>query len=162
MIKIRILSKRKVKITKIKPYMILFTCHSHNYLLHLSEGDLGECYYELYKRELNNNGNYKLTHIKSVFADNDLISDFIMSKSNKYHHNGMTYKEINIEHFINKLVKYGFAESFVEKEPLDNKKKEILKSYCGCTKIKNKLKEVIDEIGISETLKLISEIVGEM
>lgn len=161
MVKIRILSKRKVKITKIKPHMILFTCHGHNYLLHLSDGDLGESYYELYKRELNNNGNYKLTYIKSVFADNDLISDFIMSKSNKYYHNGMTYKEINIEHFIDQLVKYGFAV-FYTLEPVDEETKEILKSCCSCTKIKNKLKEVIDEIGISETLKLLSEIVGEM
>lgn len=110
-----------VKITKVKPWAIYFKIKDEHYLLHEhSEG--GETSIQLYHRELNEFGNWKLDCLVGDFIGQSLLS--MIKTISKRGNAVIVYSQIDIKFFVFKLSMKGFITSCLDKE-VKKTKKEI-------------------------------------
>ena len=93
-----------LKITRIKPWAILFDYDNKHYFLHGKNEEYDE-YQELYERSLDKNGNYTLKFIKGRLGAENIKSVYIKNLYGK----SMVYSQIDKEFFVKQLVRYGFA-----------------------------------------------------
>lgn len=118
-----------LKITRVRPWSILFNYGDKHYLIHGSY-EMGEgSWQELYERELDANGKYNLLRLKTVNGDDNVKQDYIKRQRG----NTIVYRNIDKEYFAYKLTKRGFAtgnmESKVKEEQkhIDRVEKQIKK-----------------------------------
>ena len=95
-----------LQITKVKPWAIYFDYDNIHYLLH-GKADGYESIQELYKRQLDKNGNYDLIFIKSRYGEDYFASNYIKSIDQKT----IVYNQIDKEHFREQLIRSGFVEN---------------------------------------------------
>lgn len=100
---------KNLRITKIKPWSIHFTCSGERFLLHGSS-DGGESVVTLHKVELSEFGNYKLSSVCSVYA----MTDNVVQTYLKDFKRGKTHSQLNISSFIESMIKEGLDVSFVK------------------------------------------------
>lgn len=123
----------KIKIIKIKPWMIKFSVDDNKYMIHEND-DFYEPSYSLYKFESDKNGRYKLTYLAGQ-------SGHIHGYDSRTKH-GEPYKNIDIIQFIAQLCYDGFAQYVgVDKE------------YAECVLAIYKLKQIDKELFILKERK---------
>lgn len=127
-----------LKITRVRPWAILFDYGNEHYLIHGSY-EFGESsWQEFYKRKLDKNGKYNLTHLKNCpHADEYVSNDYIKRQRG----NTIVYKNIDKEYFAYKLTKRGFATGIME-----NKVKEEQKHITKVEKQIKKHEEIIRQL----------------
>lgn len=111
------------KITRVRDWSICFDYDHKHYLLHGSS-EAGEgSWQDLYERELDSHGKYKLTFITSKnYASEYVANDYIKKQRGKT----IVYSLIDKEYFAYKLTKRGFATGIFEDE-VTKQNEEILK-----------------------------------
>lgn len=131
-----------LEITKVKDWAINFDYDGKHYLLHGSS-ELGEgSWQELYERILNQNGHYKLNHIKNkLYADEYVVNDYIKRQKGKT----IVYRNIDKEYFVYKLTKRGFATGIME-ERVNEEEKHIAKIEKQIKNYEEKIRELRQEI----------------
>lgn len=131
-----------LKITRVRPWAILFDYGDEHYLIHGSY-EFGESsWQELYKRELDKNGKYNLTHLKNCpYADDNVSYDYIKSQRG----NTIVYKNIDKENFAYKLTKRGFATGIMENKVIEEQK-HINKVEKQIKKYEEKIRQLRNEI----------------
>ena len=139
---INIIDLSLLKITKVRPWSILFDYDNEHYLIHGSS-EFGEgSWQEFYKRELNEHGKYNLTHLKNhAYADEHVSYDYI--KRQRGH--TIVYKNIDKEYFAYKLTKRGFATGIMEKK-VKEEQKHIAKVEKQIKKYQEKIWQLKNEI----------------
>ena len=102
-----------LKITKVKPWSICFDYDGTHYLIH-GQSECGEgSWQKLYIRELDKNGKYNLTFLKTCGnADEYVARDYIKRQRGKT----IVYRNIDRDFFAYKLTKRGFATGNMERE----------------------------------------------
>ena len=95
-----------LEITKVKSWAIYFDYDNKHYLLH-GKADGYESIQELYERHLDENVNYDLIFIKSIYGRDYLASDYIKSINQKT----IVYNQIDKEYFRKQLIRSGFVEN---------------------------------------------------
>ena len=130
-----------LKITRVKPWSILFDYNDKHYLIHGSY-EMGEgSWQELYERELDANGKYNLIHLKTVNGDDDVKYYYIKSQRG----NTIVYKNIDKENFVYKLTKRGFATGIMENK-VKEEQKHIEKVEKQIKKYREKIWQLENEI----------------
>lgn len=133
-----------LKVKRVRDWSICFDYDDKHYLLH-GTSETGEgSWQELYERELDKNGKYKLTFISNKYGDDYVAYDYIKRQNGKT----IVYSLIDKEFFSYKLTKRGFATGIFENEVL--KQKEVilnlqteLKAYEDkCIKLRSKINEL--------------------
>ena len=105
-----------IKITKVKPWAIYFNYKTRKFLLHESS-DCYEYSTTLYER-IYKNGRYKLFVIKSYYGHIFTLNYY----SNK---KGRTYKQINKENFVYKLVYHDMIKNSKIERKIESLKRKI-------------------------------------
>lgn len=130
-----------LKITRVRDWSICFDYGDKHYLLHgSSEVGEGSCQ-ELYERELNENGKYKLTFISNKYGDDHVAYDYIKRQSGKT----IVYSLIDKNFFVYKLTKREFATGIFENEVL-KQKEEILNLQAELKVYEDKCRELRSKI----------------
>ena len=130
-----------LKITRVRPWSILFDCGDKHYLIHGSY-EMGEgSWQELYERELDANGKYNLHRLKTVNGDDDVKYDYIKRQRG----NTVVYKNIDKEYFAYKLTKRGFATGIIENK-VKEEQKHIDKVEKQIKKYEEKIRQLRNEI----------------
>ena len=130
-----------LKVTKVRDWSICFDYDDKHYLLH-GTSETGEgSWQELYERELDKNGKYKLTFISNKYGDDYVAYDYIKRQNGKT----IVYSMVDKDFFVYKLTKRGFATGIFEDEVIKQKGKisklrDELKTYEDkCRDIRNKI-----------------------
>lgn len=130
-----------LKITRVRPWAILFDYGDKHYLIHGSY-EMGEgSWQELYERELDANGKYNLIHLKTVNGDDNVKYDYIKEQRG----NTIVYKNIDKEHFVCKLTRRGFATGIMENK-VKGEQKHIAKVEKQIKKYREKIWKLNNEI----------------
>lgn len=130
-----------LKITRVRPWAILFDYGDKHYLIHGSY-EMGEgSWQELYERELDANGKYNLIRLKMVNGDDDVRHDYIK----KQRGNTVVYKNIDKEYFVYKLIKRGFSTGIMENK-VNEEQKHIAKVEKQIKKYEEKIWQLRNEI----------------
>lgn len=130
-----------LKITRVRPWSILFDYGDKHYLIHGSY-EMGEgSWQELYERELDANGKYNLLRLKTVNGDDDVKQDYIERQRG----NTIVYKNIDKEYFAYKLAKRGFATGIMENK-VKEEQKHIDKVEKQIKKHEEKIRQLRSEI----------------
>lgn len=99
-----------LKITRVRPWSILFDYGDKHYLIHGSYETGEGSWQELYERELDTNGKYNLLRLKTVDGDDDVKQDYIKRQRGKT----IVYRNVDKAYFSYKLTKRGFATGVME------------------------------------------------
>lgn len=134
-----------LKVTRVKDWAICFDYDDRHYLLH-GASEMGEgSWQDLYERELNENGRYKLTFIThSNYGSEYVANDYIKRQNGKT----IVYSLIDKEYFAYKLTKRGFATGIFEdvvlkqKEEILNLQTELKVYEDKCRELKNRIREL--------------------
>lgn len=130
-----------LKITRVRPWAILFDYGDKHYLIHGSY-EMGEgSWQELYERELDANGKYNLIHLKTVNGDDNVKYDYIETQRG----NTIVYKNIDKEKFTYKMIKRGFATGIMENKVIEEQK-HIDKVEKQIKKYEDKIRQLRNEI----------------
>lgn len=120
----------KLKILKIKDWAIDFEYDGTRYLLH-GGSEMGEgSWQELYIKNLDSLGNYKLDLIKTVHYIDDYVGNYYFLGYDK---KGLTYKQLDLVYFVKKMTWNGLVKSLYSSEindikrRIENKEKSIQK-----------------------------------
>ena len=104
---IRINAASTVKITRIKPWAIYFTCNDKRYfLLDRWDTDDGNSYLQLYEKEIFSNGRYQVKPLRDGTLCGSVYNFIKYRTENKR----PTLSEIDIGYFISRLFEDGYAE----------------------------------------------------
>ncbi len=134
-----------LKITRVRDWAICFDYDDKHYLLH-GTSEMGEgSWQDLYERELNEHGRYKLTFIiHSNYGSEYVANDYIKRQSGKT----IVYSLIDKHIFAYKLTKRGFATGIFDDVVL-KQKEEILKLQAElkgyedkCRELRNRIREL--------------------
>ncbi len=99
---------KRIQITKVKQWSILFTYDGQSYLIHGSY-ECGEPSIQtLYKRDVDECGRYKLEFINRVYGDDNVEYDYIRNRKQT-----IVYSQIDTEKFILKLTANGLCDSYL-------------------------------------------------
>lgn len=131
-----------LKITRVRPWSICFDYEDKHYLIHGSY-EMGEgSWQELYERELNECGKYKLTCLKSCgYAKDDVAEDYVKKQQGKT----IVYSHIDKGYFAYKLTKRGFATGVMEKV-VQEEEKHIAKVEKQIKNYEEKIRQLRYEI----------------
>ena len=131
-----------LKITRVRPWSICFDYDNKHYLIHGSS-EMGEgSWQELYKRDLDVNGKYKLTHLKNCsYAKEVVADDYIKQQPGKT----IVYQNVDKEYFAYKLTKRGFATGVMENK-IKEEEKHIAKVQRQIKKYEEKIRQLRYEI----------------
>ena len=130
-----------LKITKVRPWSILFDYGDKHYLIH-GGYEMGEgSWQDLYERELDKNGKYNLIRLKTVNGDDDVRHDYIKRQRG----NTIVYKNIDKEYFVYKLIKRGLSTGIMENK-VNEEQKHINKVEKQIKKYEEKIRQLRNEI----------------
>lgn len=126
-----------LKITKVKPWAIYFDYGEKHYFIH-GNYEFGEgSWQELYERDLNYYGGYKLKRIATANGTDRVANDYI----NKQRGKTVVYSQIDKNYFAYKLTKRGFATG-VMKNLVEREQSKIQKVEAQIQKYKDKIREL--------------------
>jgi len=133
-----------LKITRVRDWSICFDYDDKHYLLHgTSEAGEGS-WQELYERELDENGKYRLDFVSNKYGDDYVACDYIKNQRGKT----IVYSLIDKKYFAYKLTKRGFATGIFEdvvlkqKEEILNLQTELKVYEDKCRELKSKIREL--------------------
>lgn len=131
-----------LKITRVRGWAICFDYDGKHYLLH-GASEMGEgSWQDLYERELDEHGKYKLNFItNSNYGSEYVANEYIKKQNGKT----IVYSLIDKNYFVYKLTKRGFATGIFEDE-VSRQKEEIMKLQTELKVYEDKCRELRNRI----------------
>jgi hypothetical protein len=130
-----------LRITRVRDWSICFNYDGKHYLLHgTSEAGEGS-WQELYERELDEYGRYKLTFISNKYGDDYVAYDYIKRQKGRT----IVYSLVDKDFFVYKLTKRGFATGTFEDE-VTKQNEEILKLRAELKMYEDKCRDIRNKI----------------